>query len=140
MEYIIDRDMLYPLIYEEVSRVANEAYDEEGNPLYDGIIITSADMATIVRLEDDAIDALLKRTIDISRQDLAFLRFDVPDFKEDLTDATKTEITRYIVMNVCAAWFQSRIPSKVEEYALRGQAAMDKAVTYLKTIKAPSRS
>lgn len=132
--------MLYPLIYEEVSRVANEAYDEEGNPLYDGIIITSADMATIVRLEDDAIDALLKRTIDISRQDLAFLRFDVPDFKEDLTDATKTEITRYIVMNVCAAWFQSRIPSKVEEYALRGQAAMDKAVTYLKTIKAPSRS
>lgn len=140
MEYIIDRDMLYPLIYEEVSRVANEAYDEEGNSLYDGIIITSADKPTVNRLEDDAIDALVKRTIDICTFQIGQLSFDVPDFKEDLTDATKTEITRYIVMNVCAAWFQSRIPSKVEEYALRGQAAMDKAVTYLKTIKAPSRS
>ncbi len=132
--------MLYPLIYEEVSRVANEAYDEEGNSLYDGIIITSADKPTVNRLEDDAIDALVKRTIDICTFQIGQLSFDVPDFKEDLTDATKTEITRYIVMNVCSAWFQSRIPSKVEEYALRGQTAMDKAVTYLKTIKAPTRS
>lgn len=139
MEYIIDRDALYPLIYEEVSRVANEAYDEEGNSLYDAILITSADKATVERLEDDAIDALVKRTIDICRQDSASLRFDVPDFIEDLEDITKWEITRYIVMNVCAAWFQSRIPSKVEEYALRGQTAMDKAVTYLKTIKTPTR-
>ena len=140
MEYIINRDTLYLIIYEEVSRVANEAYDEAGNSLYDSIIITSADNATIERLEDDAIDAFVKRTIDICTWEMAFLRFDVPDFKEELSDATKWEITRYIVLNVCAAWFQSRIPSKVEEYALRGQAAMDKAVTYLKTIKAPSRS
>ena len=140
MEYIINRDTLYLIIYEEVSRVANEAYDEAGNSLYDSIIITSADNATIERLEDDAIDAFVKRTIDICTWEMAFLRFDVPDFKEELSDATKWEITRYFVLNVCAAWFQSRIPSKVEEYALRGQAAMDKAVTYLKTIKAPSRS
>ena len=49
------------------------------------------------------------------------------------------EITRYIVLNVCAAWFQERWSAKAEEYAARGQVAMDKAVTMLKTIKSPKR-
>ncbi len=154
MEYIIDRDSLFPLIDEEVSRVANEAYSEDGASLYDGIIITSADRRTIGRLEDDAINSLIKRTSDICRpvpgvfretegttliQVLPRLSFDVPDFDEGLNDVTVEEITRYIVLNVCAAWFQSRYPGKVEEFAGRGQVAMDKAVTLLKTIKAPRR-
>ena len=140
MEYYIDRDTLYSLIFEEVSRVADEAYDDTGASLYDAVIITSKDDATIERMEDDAIDALVKRTVDIATQSASLLSFDVPDFKEDLTDATYLEITRYISLNVCAAWFQSRMPSKVEEYTLRSQAAMDKAVTYLKTIKPPKRA
>ncbi len=139
MEYFIDRDTLYSQIFEEVSRVANEAYDDTGASLYDAIIPTSQDNATIDRLQDDAIDALLKRTVDICKIDGDVLRFDVPDYDEDFAGVTSWEISRFITMNVCAAWFQSRMPSKVEEYTLRGQTAMDKAVTYLKTIKAPSR-
>lgn len=154
MEYIIDRDGLFPLIDEEVSRVANEAYSEDGASLYDGIIITSADHRTIERLEDDAINSLIERTSDICKpvpggfreaedttliQVLPRLSFEVPDFDEDFADVTVEEITRYIVLNVCAAWFQSRCSGKVEEYASRGQVAMDKAVTLLKTIKAPRR-
>lgn len=139
MEYTIDRTVLFPLIEEEVSRVANESYTDDGDSMYDVIRLTSLDNATIVRLEDDAIDALVKRTIDICTYNGSVLYFDVPDFDTYLESATTREITRYIVLNTCAAWFQSRMPGKVDEYANRGQVAMDKAVTYLKSIKAPER-
>lgn len=148
--YTIDRERLFPLIEEEVSRVADETYADDGSSLYDAIIITSNDLNTIHRLEDDAVNTLIRRVQDIctytaEREGIdeegedvilpAEMEFDVPDFDEHLEEVTDAEITRYIVLNTCAAWFQSRCTSKVEEYTLRGQVAMDKAVEYLKTIK-----
>lgn len=139
MDYSIDRGKLYLLIFEETSRVAASAYTEDGGSLYDNIVLTSADGNEIERLEDDAVNTLVKRTADICKPGSGSLRFDVPDFDASLTDITSQEITRYIVLNTCSAWFQSRYPAKAEEYAARGQVAMDKAVTYLKTIKPPKR-
>lgn len=154
MDYYIDQQSLRSLIEEEVSRVAASAFGEGGQPLYDAIRLTSADDAQIERLERDAIDAFVKRTVDICtpvrgtfRQDgsdtlievLPNLSFNVPDFDENFTSMVEDEITRYIVMNVCSAWFQERYTPKVEEYAARGQVAMDKAVSLLKTIKSPRR-
>ena len=145
MNYAINRSNLFPLIDEEVSRVASETYADDGTPLYDNIIITANDKDTITRLEDDAINALVKRTYDIctllpeTETDNAELVFYVPGFDTSMEDATSREITRYIVLNTCAAWFQSRCTGRVEEYTARGQVAQDKAVTLLKSIKAPSR-
>lgn len=149
MEYYIDYTELSELVKEEVSRIANEAYDQDGNSLYDGIRITSADTDTILRLERDAVNALVKRTQDICTPTpggetalisvLPRLEFDVPDFDAFFEDAVNEEITRYITLNTVAAWCQSRCTAKVEEYTNRGQVAMDKAVALLKAIKAPRR-
>lgn len=154
MDYEINYIELGNLIGEEVSHIANEAYDQDGNSLYDGIRIISADTATVNRLMRDAITALVKRTEDIctpfpegtetdefgrETKTLPRLEFDVPDFDFFFEDAVNDEITRYITLNAIAVWCQSRYPAKVEEYANRGQAAMDKAVGLLKAIKAPRR-
>lgn len=154
MDYTVDRDMLFPLIDEEVSRVANETYSDDGTSLYDNIRITSADHDTIDRLEDDAVNTFVKRVQDICTLSAehtaededgeevvipAVLSFYVPDFDLSLTEITAREITRYIVLNTCAAWFQARCKDKVQEYADRSQVAMDKAVAYLKTIKLHDR-
>lgn len=154
MDYQIDYTGLFELVNEEVSRIANEAYDQDGNSLYDGIRITSADVDIITRLERDAVNALIKRTQDICTPvsgrtyeaedgtpvvELPKLEFDVPDFDLFFEEAVNDEITRYITLNVVAAWSQSRCPAKVEEYTNRGQVAMDKAVHLLKAIKAPRR-
>ena len=140
MEYIVDKSILFPLVDEEVSRVANETYSEDGTSLYDTIVITENDKPTIGRMMDDAVNTFVKRAQDIVRYEkgkLTFIR--IPDFDESLTAPTEQEITRYIVLNTCAAWFQSRNRDKVEEFTLRGQTAMDKAIAYLKTIKHPTR-
>ena len=154
MEYSINYNELFDLVDEEVSRIANEAYDQDENALYDGIIITSADHNTVRRLERDAINTLVKRTEDICtpmpgaetkaadgtvKTTLPALEFDVPDFDLFFEDAVSEEITRYITLNTVAAWCQSRCPTKVDEYANRGQVAIDKAVSLLKAIKAPRR-
>lgn len=154
MDYHINYNELFDLISEEVSRIANEAYDQDGNSLYDGIRLTSADIDTVRRMERDAVNALVKRTEDIctpipggntEAEDgtitavLPSLEFYVPDFDLFFEDAVSEEITRYITLDTVAAWCRSRCPAKVEEYAGRGQAAMDKAVALLKAIKAPRR-
>ena len=139
MVYEIDRNELFQLIDEEVSRVAGVTYADSGVSLYDVIRIKSPDFPTIVRLEDDAIDHFVRRTMDICTVEDSSLVFDVPDFDENNTEMTRREITRYIVLNVCATWFLTAVRGRVEEYAKMAEEAMNKAITYLKTIKAPVR-
>ncbi len=154
MDYHIDYTELFDLINEEVSRIAGEAYDQDGNSLYDGIRITSADLDTISRLERDAVNALVLRTEDIctpvpggirEAEDgtevviLPSLEFYVPDFDLFFDEAVTDEITRYITLSTVAAWCRSRCVEKVDEYEARGRQAMDRAVSLLKAIKAPKR-
>ena len=146
MDYVIDRPQLYSLIDQEVSRVANETYADDGTSLYDNIIVTSNDRTAIERLENDAIDSFVKRTFDIctpvydNGETESGLAFDVPGFDAAMGPATEREITRYIVFSTCAGWFRSRCVSRVEEFSALAKEAMDKAVTFLKSIKAPERN
>ena len=43
----IKYDDVLAKIRDEISRVADKAYDDEGNSLYDGIVVTSSDEATL---------------------------------------------------------------------------------------------
>lgn len=142
MKYVIDIQHLYPLIDEEISRVAASSYGDDSSPLYDSIVLHSNDRDEIVRLVGDASNAIVKRNYDIltvlpgENPVFSFCTPDIPEGYEDIAD---DELTRFIVLNVCAAWFQARAKDKVEEFSLRGQAALDKASAILHTRKAPQR-
>ncbi len=167
MELKIDRDKAIEGAEREISRIADGAYDDEGNSLYDGIIVTSRDAATIEGMFSDALSALVKRLSDVisypdgtdaeetgesSGEDTAgtaaeedaandgviTLSLDLPDFDENHQGMVEAETGRFISMNIVAAWCQERYSKKVEEYAQRGQVAMDKAVALLKTRKKPT--
>ena len=66
------------------------------------------------------------------------IKFYVPDFDETMEDAVKSEITHFIVFAVCAALFKSRRPQAEPEYTERAKAAVEKAVTLLKSRKSPT--
>ncbi len=153
MDYTIDKDSLYALVDEEVSKVANDAYSDTGESLYDSIVLTQKDRSTVERFMDDAANQLAKRAFDICKYRPEMqtpqggdtpvatgrmkLDFYVPDFDSTMQDAVTTEIGRYIVLYVCASLFQQRRASLVEEYSARAQAAADKAVSLLKSRKDP---
>lgn len=68
------------------------------------------------------------------------LQFYVPDFDETMTDMAFSEISRYIALEVVAAFLQQRSAALVPEYSTRSQAALAKAITLLKSRKAPDES
>lgn len=152
MEYTIDKESLYALVDEEVSKVADDAYSEGGQSLYDSIVLTQKDKTTVERFMDDAADQLASRAFDICKYQVEVavenneptgrkqLYFYAPDFDSSMEDAVKDELGRYIVLFVCASLFQQRRASLVESYAARAQAAADKAVTLLKSRKDPLES
>ena len=67
MYYVIDKSALWDLANEEVSKVADAAYAEDGTSLYDSIVLTEKDRATMERFMDDAISALVRRAFDICK-------------------------------------------------------------------------
>ncbi len=184
MKLKIDRDKSIEGAEREISRIADGAYDDEGNSLYDGIIVTSRDAATIEGMFSDALSALVKRLSDVISypdgtdgtdgdtttcgwvqwetepgaeeaepgteesepdteetepdENIIILPLDLPDFDENHHGMVEAETGRFISMNIVAAWCQERYSKKVEEYAQRGQVAMDKAVALLKTRKKPT--
>ena len=174
MELKIDRDKAIEGAEREISRIADGAYDDDGNSLYDGIIVTSRDATTIEGMFSDALSALVKRLSDIifypegtdgdtamhewvqwetkpdteetepdteetePDENIIILQLNLPDFDENHHGMVEIETSRFISMNIVAAWCQERYSKKVEEYAQRGQVAMDKAVALLKTRKKPT--
>ena len=67
MKYIIDEDKLYDLVDAEVSFAADGAYDKNGAPLFDGIVLTSKDGDMVKRLMHDAASRLVGRMSDIAK-------------------------------------------------------------------------
>lgn len=141
MEYEINKTFLTALVDEEISKVADEAYGENGGSLYDSIVLTEKDASTVDRLIDDAVNGVASRMHDICKfttgGEVALL-FYVPDFDETMESAAEDELTKFIVFSVCAALFQSRRAQAVPEYTERAQAAINKAVTLLKSRKSPT--
>ena len=152
MYYIIDKASLYDLVFEEVSKVADEAYAEDGTSLYDMVILTEKDRSTVERFLDDGVRHLVRVANDItSYAPLAVtdngvttitprLLFFVPDMDATQEDETALQVTRYITLFACAAIFRQRRPSLVEEYTSRVQGALDSAIALLRKRTAPSRT
>lgn len=139
----IKYDDVLAKISDEISRVADKAYDDEGNSLYDGIVVTSSDKETLTAMISDSINSFVRRVSDIvsgmenSAAEIG-ISLDVPDFDtSNFGGAVSDEFERHIVLNVCAAWLQERYSERSEEYVARGQVAADKTVALLKTRKKP---
>ncbi len=125
-------------IKEEVSHVADEAYSEDGTPLYDSVMVTSRDKSKLEGFIDDAIRLFVRKEFDICKyNNIDRLEFHVPDFDDTMTAAVNSELNRYIVMYACTSLFQQRRVAVVQEYSVRAQSAMDKAVSLLKSRKHP---
>ena len=135
MDYLIDRETLMASVEEEVSRVADTAYSDDGTSLYDGIAIMSSDRDTVGKYLDDAISGIVHRTEDIATVGEDSISFDVPGFDMSKEDIARRELDRYLVMSVCALWFQDRYADKVEEFTQKAKTALDKGVGLLKSIK-----
>lgn len=144
MVYTIDKNILATYIDEEVSKVADEAYGENGVSLYDGVVLTEKDADTVSRLIDDAVNGIASRMFDICKFSSGTnpgdvqLIFYVPDFDNTMEDAAKSELTHFIVFSACTTLFKSRRAQAVPEYTDRAQAAINKAVTILKSRKSPT--
>ncbi len=145
--YTIDKADLGSRIDEEVSNVADEAYSDNGASLYDSIILTEKDSEEVDRFIDTAVSSFVTRAFDIckyyyqtessSLQTNEKLEFYVPDLDETMEPAIIEEISKYITLFVCTCVFQTRRPSVVPQYTERTQAAMNRAITLLKSRKSP---
>lgn len=156
MEIKVNKATILDEAKREIFRVADSAYDNEGNSLYDGIITTSRDETTLGQMFSDACTAYTKRIADVVSSDWTqvttttkgedgkevttatdeySLKTDTPDEDTNFADTITSETARYISLNIAAAWFQEKYADKAAEYTARAQAAMDKAVSLLKTRK-----
>ena len=143
LNYTINRTLLRALIDEQVSHVADEAYGDNGMPLYDSIILTEKDDENVNTFLDEAVRAFVTRMYDVCHLKKDNGNNDVvemylPDFDTTMQDAALGEITHFLVFSVCAAFFQSRRAQAVESFSLRAKAAMDRAVSLLKSRKHPT--
>lgn len=138
----IERKDIKEAVDAEVSKVADLTYDNEGNSRYDGIIITSSDAPLIDGYIDDAVLALQKRLIDVAtiREDTTKIAItnSNPNADSGTDNAIKASVLRYLSLNVCAAWFRMVLPERVEEYAARGQVAMDEVISLMLHRKTPT--
>ena len=148
MYYLIDKDNLYDRIDEEVSRVADESYTENGQSSYDSIVLTSRDRDLVERHIDDAVTSFVRRAFDICKYSPEMegdeptgrmqLFFYVPDLDETMEDTIKEEISRYITLYVAAMVFESRHVASVPQYGERITASFDRAIALLKSRKSPA--
>lgn len=146
MYYTIDKAALHSRIEEEVSHAADQAYSDNGQSLYDSVVITEKDYDLVDRFIEDAISAIERRAFDICKPYTSTdtkgvktrqLYFYVPDFDETMEPEVEKELTECLVMFPCASLFSTRRASIAPQYGERAQLAMDKAVHLLKSRKSP---
>lgn len=126
---------LADLVAEEVSRVANAAYSDDGVSLYDSISIKSRDADTVSRMIRDGLDAVVNRTADICTvipSPLALSLY-APDMDSTKENVVKDELDRAISLWAVSAWLKETFPVRFEEYAARSGAALQNAIVMLKT-------
>ena len=142
MNYLINRATLTSDVIDEVTRVAARAYSQQGESLYDGIIITSGSIPQVEKLEDEAISSLVRRTSSICSQangNPLSITFDIPDFPTTSQATATTTLNRFLTLAVCAEWFKARYATEYESYLKKAADTLDKAVAILKTRQAPTR-
>lgn len=141
MEYSITHDDLLELVKEEVSRVADLAYTEEGVSLYDAIAIFDRDDATVKRMISDASSVVYERFRDYiiapttSQSGTEVFNFYLPDMEESQKSVASAELTRFLTFQIVSLWFNERYKSEYDNYLERSTAALGKAEMALFTRK-----
>ena len=142
MTYTINNTTITNLVTEEVSRVAAAAYADDGTSLYDSIVIHSRDANDVSRAIKDAVDAVIKRAVDICTYIPATpaLSFYAPDMDSTKETAASDEVTRAIVLGAVSVWMREKYPVRYQDYADRSAAALNNAIAMIKTRTTPTRS
>lgn len=131
---------VYPRIEEEISRVASQAYSQDGVPLYDNIVLKSRDRGTIDAYIEDALNTIVAQTEHLSRRTPeGDIEVSNPDMDPSQEEYAVQELARFVVLNTVSAWLQDRFADRAPEYAARGQAALTKAITILHQRTTPTR-
>ncbi|MBR5660601.1 MAG: hypothetical protein IKW99_03530 [Bacteroidales bacterium] len=129
-----------------MSLVADEAYGDNGISLYDSVVLTEKDTPTVERLINDAVAAIASRCFDIckyyydtdtSSSSGERLYFYVPDLDETMEETIGQDLTDFIVLFTCNQIFLTRRPSVVPVFTEQAQAALNRAVSLLKSRKSP---
>lgn len=136
-------------IREEVSRVADAAYSNEGEPLYDQVVITARDYDAVRRLIGDSLSVIVTRMSDVCLYSPVTegntvtmrLAFYLPDYPYNtLEQEAEDELSRFIILFSTAQYLSQKHPESVQGYTERAQASLVKAVSLLKTRQAPLES
>ena len=143
LDYKVDKTLLRALVDEQVSQVADEAYSDAGVSLYDSIVLTGKDEEMVGSFLDDAVRVFTTRMYDgchLTKDsgDNDVIEMYLPDFDVTFKDAAFNEITRFIVFSATTSVFQSRRAQEVEKFSLRAQAALERAINFLKSRKSPT--
>ena len=143
MDYTISKDTILNTVKDITSRVAAQAYSEDGQSLYDGIVITSGDAPQLDRFLEEGINSIISRVADIctrtTTQSTDKLVFDVPDIPSEAAAITPSLLNSYLAYFVSAKWFSVRSANDFEEYDKRATSALEAAVTQLKKRQIISR-
>lgn len=145
MEFSVTNQALRELVNEEVSRVADLAYSEEGVSLYDSIAIFDRDKDTIDRMIADASSVVYERFRDYivsptsAASDSVNISFYLPDMETSQASVATQELKRFLSYQVVALWLQERYATAYEKYATRATSALEKAELALFTRKRVTR-
>lgn len=145
MEYSITHEDLLALVHEEVSRVADLAYAEDGTSLYDAIAIFDRDDATVKRMIADASSVVYERFRDYivspteAQSGAETFNFYLPDMEESQIGIASSELTRFLSLQIVSLWLKERYKSEYESYSERAVTALDKAERALFTRKRVTR-
>lgn len=143
LEYTIDKNALETSIELEVSKVAARTANEKGESEYDLHKIYRSDKTLVENAIADAVKSILATFTDIATYQSAQagdkILFDVPDFNTNNSDQANESISRYIVAQSIAYWFESRLPELAKSYAAQAVADMKKASLLLRQRKTITR-
>jgi hypothetical protein len=120
--------------------VADEAYADGGTSLYDAVVLTSKDRATVDRYIDDGVASLMHALPDMATLSGTTLTITAPDIVSDNATQATNRISRYLALYAITEILQSRRAALVPRYAERVAAALDDVIALVRTRTAPTRS
>ena len=145
MDYTISKDNILTTVKDITSRVAAQAYAENSQSLYDGILITSGDAPQLDRFLEEGINAIITRAADICTRSTTQnpfvdkLVFDVPDITTGAAAIAPSLLNSYLAYFTSAKWFAARYASAFVEYDKRATSSLEEAIKQLRKRQIISR-
>lgn len=143
MAITLTKSTILASVKAEVAQVADLAYDEGGNSLYDAVIVTTKDEDLVEALIDDAVMLITAGNTDIVVMSISAATDTITVNNSDAAfneTSIGEAVRRYVMMYVCSALFQQRRPLVAPEYTRRAQEALDDFNKMIRQRTAPTRS